>query len=360
MNDRLSARIQHQFDETSSLDLDLSVPLEGVTGVFGPSGSGKTSLLRALSGLLKADHAEVRYGDDLWQSEDTFMPAHLRRCGYVFQDANLFPHLTVADNIKYAQKRAKQSRTDVNNVVELLEIKTILNRRIDRLSGGEQQRVALARALVAAPRLLLLDEPLSGLDARLKGEILPFLARLKHEMAIPMVYVSHSADEIALLADHLLVVESGKVIANGPIQSAYPAMGDLAEVHLAILLEAMIVSEESEWHLANCRFPGGELLIKSADAKAPGQETRIRIQARDVSISLAGHEPSSILNRLPATVTTISDTDDPAMLVVTATVKNETGQSNFLAQITRKSAAELKIKVGGAVYLQIKSAAILG
>lgn len=359
--DAISVRIQHSFlENTGGLQVEFDLPAAGIVGVFGPSGSGKTTLLRILAGLLKADQADIQFQGRVWQDQHTFIPAHQRRIGYVFQEASLFPHLSVFGNIEYGQKRTSQARIDIQSLLQLLEIEELMTRSVEALSGGEQQRVALARALAAGPELLLLDEPLSALDHQLKQEILPFLARLKDESDIPMVYVSHSADEIALLADHLLVVDQGKLIASGKVEQTYPALGGLDKVHLAVLIEATVANLDEQWHLATCQFPGGELQIRSPLGAQLGSKVRIRVQARDVSLNLAPGSTSSILNHLPAEITSIKDLDDEAMVLVTTTVSGESGETQFFAQITRRSANELKIEIGSTVYLQIKSAAILG
>jgi molybdate transport system ATP-binding protein len=347
--------------------MDLSFEATGGTiGIFGPSGSGKTTLLRAMAGLLRADSAKIRFADVIWEDAEVFVPTHERRIGYVFQESSLFPHLTVRQNIEYGRNPAlgdlQKTQIDVSHVVQLFEIDGLLDRSVDQLSGGEQQRVALARALAAAPELLLLDEPLSALDVARKQEILPFLSRLKTEYSIPMLYVSHAADELALLADHLLVLEDGRIHTDGEIQKTYPLLGSGAasEVQTAVLLAGQLAEIDSEWQLGSFQFPGGTLQIRANNNASWSDSLRVRVQARDVSISLTEDVQSSILNRLAATVTSLSDAEAPGMTTVTATVADETGSSEFLAQITKKSAADLGLEVGRPVILQIKSVALLG
>jgi molybdate transport system ATP-binding protein len=358
-------KIQHSFSGAprgSGLDLDVSLPGIGTTGIFGPSGAGKTTLLRVLAGLLVADQAEIHYQGETWQSGKVVKPAHARGIGYVFQEPSLFPHHTVAGNIDYARKRSKSpaaSQLDLNNVLHVLDIESLMNRRVQSLSGGEQQRVALARALASGPRLLLLDEPLSALDAVRKREILPFLARVKAEFDLPMLYVSHAADELAMLADHLLVLDRGKVHANGAMAETYPALGELGDVHLGVLMEGVVSEVHKNWQLARFSFAGGKLWLRDSGTGV-GQALRVRVQARDVSLSLTEDSESSILNRLPATVLAIEPGTDPAMCVVRLILGSANQTSQLLAQITAKSAADLGLTPGMELFAQIKSVAILG
>ena len=213
------------------LDIDLDLPRHGITALTGPSGSGKTTCLRVVAGLERLPGARVAFGDETWQDGNSFVPPHRRALGYVFQEASLFTHLTVAGNLEFGRARvAAHERTiDTGEVAEMLGIAGLLGRKPDMLSGGERQRVAIARALLAAPRLLLMDEPLAGLDSARKQEILPYLERLRDNMSIPIVYVSHAADEVARLADHLVLLDGGKVLANGPMART-PRAGVRAQV----------------------------------------------------------------------------------------------------------------------------------
>ena len=202
-----------------TLDSQFSVPNQGVTALFGPSGCGKTTLLRAIAGLERGPVEYLEIGQEIWQDDQRFIPPHLRPIGFVFQEPSLFPHLSVKGNLEYGfKRRTKTDRIlDFGQVVELLGVGPLLCRATDGLSGGEQQRVAIARALLTSPRLLLLDEPLTGLDAKSKAEILPYLDRLHEELDMPVFYVSHLRDEVARLADQLLLMEAGEVVAAGPI-----------------------------------------------------------------------------------------------------------------------------------------------
>ena len=199
------------------LDVDLAFPSRGVTALFGPSGSGKTTLLRCIAGLERAPQGFLSIDGQVWQNGKHWLPTHKRLVGYVFQEASLFPHLSVAGNLRYGRKRvAFEQRVGLDQAIELLGIGPLLDRKPDRLSGGERSRVGIARALAVSPRILLMDEPLAALDFRRKQEVLPYLERLHNELDIPMVYVSHASDEVARLADHLVVLEGGRVVASGP------------------------------------------------------------------------------------------------------------------------------------------------
>jgi molybdate transport system ATP-binding protein len=214
---RIEARFEVRYPGFA-LDVTLDLPGRGVTALFGPSGCGKTTCLRAMAGLLHAPGGRLRVQGEVWQDDHRFVPTHRRPLGYVAQDAALFPHLTVRGNVEYGMKRvpAAQRKVSIDQAVALLGIDALMGRRPDALSGGERQRVAMARALATSPRLLLLDEPMAALDARRKAEVLPWLERLHRELDIPVIYVSHAIGEVARLADHLVLMEAGRVVQSGP------------------------------------------------------------------------------------------------------------------------------------------------
>ncbi len=360
MNEALCIRVRCQFEDSASgLDLDCSLPLRGTVGIFGPSGAGKTTLLRILAGLNQvSSETQIRFGDQIWQDETTFMPAFERRIGYVPQAPSLFPHLSVRDNIRYGASRSNM-QFDLSNVIEVLEIEHLMDRSVHHLSGGEQQRVALARALAPMPQLLLLDEPLSALDATRKQEILPMLTRIKSEFGIPMLYVTHSSEELAQLADHLLLLANGRLKASGPVAELFPTLSGVSDAGVAVLLKGKVSGTLPEWRLATFAFAGGELLIPDSGLET-GTELRVRVQARDVSITLQAESQTSILNRMPATVTSLVPGPDPAMLLVAVNVQKGQDCSEVLCQLTKKSASDLELAPGAAVHIQIKSVAILG
>ena len=346
-----------------ALDVALDLPGRGVTALFGPSGSGKTTLLRCIAGLERgAGRLEVN--GEVWQDQQTFLPPHRRAIGYVFQEASLFPHLTVRGNLEYGMRRSGQERRSasadfarLDPIVELLGIGTLLPRRADCLSGGERQRVAIARALLTAPRLLLLDEPLAALDHARKQEILPYLERLRDELDIPLLYVSHAAAEVARLADHIVVMADGRSVTHGPLAETLASvdlplrLGDDAGVVFA----AKVVERDAEWHLARVAFDGGELWVRDT-GHAVGQTVRLHVLARDVSIARSRHDDVSIMNLLPASVTAHVSEDHPSLVLV----QLRSGGTTLLARLTRRSAQRLDLAPGRQVWVQIKAVAVVG
>ncbi len=339
------------------LDMDLRLPGRGVSALFGHSGSGKTTVLRCMAGLDRAT-GRLRVNGETWQDDRRFLPTHRRPLGYVFQDANLFSHLNVRRNLEYGMKRVNRKglAASLDQAIELLGIGPLLERRVERLSGGERQRVAMARALAVSPRLLLMDEPLAALDLARKQEILPFLERLHDELDIPVLYVTHSPDEVARLADHLLVMDAGKAVASGPIGEVLARLDlpvKLGE-EAGVVLTARIAERDSRWQLARAGFPGGSLWVPDPGL-AVGQAVRLRVLARDVSLALEKQSDTSILNRLPATMVELAEGDHPASQLV----KVRVGESNLLCRLTRRSAHALELAPGRAVWVQIKSVAII-
>jgi len=343
-----------------TLDVAFDLPGRGVTAIFGVSGSGKTSLLRCIAGLERADRGRLVVNGEIWQDDaaGVFVPVHLRPLGLVFQEASLFDHLDVRRNLDYGRSRvpAAQRRVSLEQAVELLGIVPLMERRPATLSGGERQRVAIARALATSPRLLLMDEPLASLDLQRKADVLPYLEKLYAELDIPILYVSHAPDEVARLADHLVLLEAGRVTAAGPTRELMTRL-DLPLAHgdaAAAVIEATVTYLEPAWQLSHLEFPGGHISLPS-QALQPGQRVRLRIQARDVSLSLQRQEGSSVLNVFAATVTSLAD-DSPGQRMVSL----DAGGSALLARITRKSAAALQLQPGSAVFAQVKGVAVLG
>ena len=342
-----------------ALDVDLDLPGRGVTALFGPSGSGKTTLLRCIVGLERAPGAYLGFDGEVWQDGDRFVPTHRRPLGYVFQEASLFPHLTVRRNLEYGLKRvpARERRVPLDHAIELLGIGHLLERRPDRLSGGERQRVGIARALALSPRILLMDEPLAALDLKRKQEILPYLERLHEELEIPVLYVTHAPDEVAHLADHLVVMEEGRVLASGPLTET------LARIDLPIrlgedagvVLDAVVAERDTEWNLACVEFTGGRFWTRDSGAEL-GRRVRVRVLARDVSLSLEPHGGTSIQNILPGTVAEIGDDSHPAL----ALARLQIGASPMLARLTKRSAATLGLHPGMNLWVQVKAVALIG
>jgi len=355
----IRARIDLRFPEFS-LNVDLTIPGCGVTALFGHSGSGKTTLLRCIAGLERAPGGQVSVAGQVWQEGETFVPTHQRPLGYVFQEASLFPHLSVKSNLEYGRKRVDGSdghKVSLDHAIELLGIGHLLGRKPDRLSGGERQRVAIARALALSPRLLLMDEPLAALDLARKQEILPYLERLHDELAIPILYVSHAPDEVARLADHIVVMEGGRAVATGPLTETLARLDlpiRLGE-DVGVVLDTVVAARDEKWHLAHMEFAGGRLWVRDHGLPV-GHRARVRILARDISVVRTPVTGTSILNTLPAVVVDSVDDSHPALTLV----KLHVGELPLLARLTRRSAHELVLTPGRLVYAQIKAVALIG
>ncbi|MBI5109101.1 MAG: molybdenum ABC transporter ATP-binding protein [Rhodocyclales bacterium] len=340
-----------------ALDVDLDLPGSGVSAVFGHSGCGKTTLLRCIAGLERGA-GRLDVNGETWQDDARFLPTHQRPLGYVFQDARLFAHLDVARNLDFGCRRCNGAAAVKRDaIVDLLGLGPLLDRLPERLSGGEQQRVAIARALLTAPRLLLMDEPLASLDHARKQEFLPWLERLRDELDIPLIYVSHAPDEVARLADHIVVMEAGRAVAQGPLAET------LARIDLPIRLgedagavfAARVAERDAEWHLARVEFDGGELWVRDSGVPV-GRRVRVRILARDVSIASSRHDDVSIMNLLPATVIAHAGEDHPSAVLVQLRI----GATTLLARLTRRSAQRLGLAPGREVWVQIKAVALIG
>ncbi|MFQ6346343.1 molybdenum ABC transporter ATP-binding protein [Pseudomonas sp. R11F] len=345
-----------------ALDVDLHLPGRGVTALYGHSGSGKTTCLRCIAGLERAADGFIRINDEVWQDsrKGVFVPPHKRAIGYVFQEASLFPHLSVRANLEFGLKRIPRAlrRVDMAHATELLGIGHLLDRHPQHLSGGERQRIGIARALLTSPQLLLMDEPLAALDSQRKNEILPYLERLHDELEIPLLYVSHAQDEVARLADHLVLLSDGKALASGPIGETLArldlpmALGDDA----GVVINGAVSAYDAHYQLLTLQLPDSALSMRVAHAPlAPGKQLRIKVQARDVSLSLQAEEHSSILNRLPVTVTQTIDADNSAHVLV----RLDAGGTLLLARITRFSRDQLQLRPGQTLWAQIKAVAVL-
>jgi molybdate transport system ATP-binding protein len=341
------------------LDVAFNIPGNGVTGLFGPSGAGKTTVLRCIAGLERAEGGILQVNGEQWQNEagGTFLPVHRRSLGYVFQHAGLFPHLTVQGNLEYGWKRTSpsQRRLAFADVVDWLGVGALVSRYPHQLSGGEQQRVAVARALLTTPHLLLLDEPLASLDARGKMEILPYLERLHHELRIPVIYVTHAIDELARLADYMVLMDAGRVQAAGTLPELLTRL-ELPLSHIdeaSAVVDTVVQEHDDEFHLTYLAFPAGRLTITRQDLPV-GQTFRVRILARDVSLALEHHNHTSVLNIIPAVVVDIAETN-PAQLMV----RLDAVGTPLLARVTRKSGKCLGLRTGMPVYAQVKSVALL-
>jgi molybdate transport system ATP-binding protein len=311
-----------------------------------------------MAGLERPASARIVIDGETWDDSERgiHLPTHRRPLGYVFQEASLFDHLDVAGNLEFGRKRAGAQAAPLAPLLELLGIAPLLHRRPHELSGGERQRVAIARALATGPRLLLLDEPLASLDLPRRREILPWLERLRDELRIPMLYVTHAGDEVARLADHLVLLDAGQVRASGPLAETL-ARVDLPAVpgeEAGALLHGAIAQRDPEWHLAAVQFDGGTLWIADPGL-ATGQRVRVRILARDVSLALERTERTSIQNVLPCSVRAIATGGHPSQ----ALVQLECGGSLLLARVTTRSVHALGLAAGSTAWAQVKSAALV-
>lgn len=341
------------------LDVDMQLPARGITALFGPSGSGKTTLLRCIAGLERPADGLIRVKQEVWQDGGKFLPANRRSLGYVFQEASLFPHLSVRRNLEYGWKRIAplQRKVDLEQVIDWMGLQKLIDRKEPGgLSGGERQRVAIGRALLTSPSLLLMDEPLSALDAASKQEIFPYLESLHRELDIPVLYVSHALDEVARLADHLVLLEQGRVIASGAPAATLSRL-DLPTAHLddaGAVIEAQVAMHDEEYHLSRLDFPGGSLWVGKV-GHAAGTLMRTRILARDVSVAIVVPQGSSIANIIPANIVAIEDQGSDRVNLLLALG----GQSMLLSRITRRSRDQLGLAVGMRVYAQVKSVALI-
>lgn len=353
----------HVKRESFTLRVDLDLPGSGVTALFGPSGSGKTTCLRAIAGLERSSangvNNFVAVNGEVWQDNTSgvFLPTHQRALGFVFQEASLFPHLSVAQNLAFGQSRVPQvqRRVSLEQAIELLGIGPLLARAPHKLSGGERQRVSIARALATSPHLLLMDEPLAALDAKRKAEIFPYLETLHRTLQLPILYVSHAIDEVARLADHLVLIEAGQVIAAGDTAALMTrldlplAQGDGA----GAIITATVVSHDPQYVVTLARFAGGDIHIPQQRAPI-GDTVRVRVQARDVSLTLEKQVGTSIQNILPVYITAMLP-DSPGQVMV----RLDAAGTALLARVTARSADALKLAVGQQLFAQVKGVAIL-
>ncbi len=357
----IKARFEVVF-EGFSLNVALDLPAKGVTTLFGPSGSGKSTLLRCISGLERSPSGYLKVEKEVWQDEShhIFLPPHQRSLGYVFQEPRLFSHLNVQKNLEYGYKRTPQNerRIEWQQIIDMLDIGHLLQRKPHKLSGGEQQRVSIGRALLASPKLLLMDEPLASLDIARKQEVLPFIRKLHDELDIPVIYVSHSLDEVLQITDTMVLLRSGRPVAIGSITELCSELelsqylGDMS----GSVIETTIEAHEEEFGLTRLSFQGGEIFIPKQSIPE-GQQQRVHILARNVGISLQKpQETTSFLNILKATVVDVAVSDINSHAVQ---IKLDVGVP-LLASISRKSLHVLELKVGQSCYAMIKTVSLAG
>jgi len=340
-----------------TLDADFSIPPRGFCALFGPSGSGKTTILRCLAGLERAPLGRLYVNGQCWQEQASFLPPHRRPVGYVFQEASLFPHLNVRGNLHYGQRRipASARRVDFDDTVQLFGLGDLLARYPDQLSGGQRQRVAMARALVTSPELLLMDEPMASLDEASKADILPYLEQLHTGLDIPVLYVSHQIGEVARLADHMVLLEQGRVLAQGSLQDML-TRSDLPLAHseqASSFVDAIVLRHDSHHHLTELSSNAGTLWVSRVD-KPVGRPQRVQILARDVTIALSPPLDSSVNNCLSVTVTGISEDPNPGHVLL----QLDAGGERLLSRITRRSCERLALAPGLQLYALIKGVSL--
>jgi molybdate transport system ATP-binding protein len=353
----LSVLLRHRFPSVR-MDIDFEVPTPGVTVLFGPSGSGKSTIISAAAGLLRPD--ECRIAVDGQVLADTasgiWLPPERRRMGLVFQDARLFPHMSVATNLRFGLRRAVEGRVQFGEVVDLLGIAGLMARRPHTLSGGERQRVAIGRALLAQPHLLLMDEPLASLDSLRKSEIMPYLTRLKTALKLPILYVTHALDEVAQLADSVVLIEAGRVIGSGPL-SEIVARGDLPLAQrddAGALLQCRVMEHDLRRELSRLEGGGATFWVPLLDAPLDA-ERRLRIPAREVILAGTPPEAISLHNIVPGEVRRItSDTARRSVLVEIALP----GGGALISRVTTDAIVRLALSSGSPVLALIKSTSI--
>lgn len=356
----LSLSIAHRFGDFA-LEARFEAPA-GVTALFGRSGSGKSTVIHAVAGLLRPDQGQITLsGRRLFDAGAGLMvPPHRRRIGCVFQDARLFPHLTVRQNLFYGRWFAGRRRAgaaqpiDPDRVLALLGITGLLDRRPGTLSGGERQRVAIGRAILSEPEFLLMDEPLAALDEPRKAEILPYLERLRDDLGLPILYVSHSVAEVARLATTVVVMEAGRVLTTGPAAAvmADPAMAPVMGLREAgALISARVVGHEGDG-LTRLESAGGPIWLPRV-AALPGAVLRLRILAQDVMLATTRPSGISALNILSARVDDIRMGEGPG-----AIVRLRMGSEVLLARVTRRSVQALGLSAGAQVHAVLKSVSV--
>ena len=343
-----------------TLDARFESPTPGVVALFGRSGCGKTTLVNVIAGLLQADSGLIELHDTRWldTARKLDVPVEQRAMGYVFQDARLFPHLNVTANLRYAQKRAtRPAFITLERVVDLLALSPLMQRRTHQLSGGERQRIAIGRALLSQPRLLLLDEPLASLDSARREEVLPYLELLRDELSLPMVYVSHDFDEVLRLATHLVLMEDGKVIAQGGVgaMSLNPALRAIIGVdEVGAVVEGTVLAEDTASGLTRVQVGRGELNVKLANMSV-GTRLRVQLLARDIIVATQPAHSLSVRNSLKGVITAIAgDHDDSDLITI------DVGGTAVMARVTRAATRELNLAIGLPVWALVKAVSLRG
>ena len=326
--------------------------LDGITGLFGASGSGKSTLLRILAGLETRARGRIAFNGTVWLDGRRTVPAHRRHVAMAFQDARLFSHLDVLGNLAYGRKRAREARFGFDQVIGALDLAPLLARRVDALSGGERQRVAIGRALLASPRLLLLDEPMSALDEGRKGEILPYIERLRDEFALPMILVSHSAAEMARLAGAVIVLADGRVVARGTAAEVIgrpDLLGAGERAEAGAVIDLVVTRHLEDDSLSELASKGGLWLLQAV-AAPPGAPIRVHVRARDVMIATVRPDGISALNVIEGRIAALDDPGDGNVLV-----RIDCAGDTILSRVTRHSAARLDLRPAKTIFAIIKA-----
>ena len=348
------------------IDVALAAPMRGVTALFGPSGCGKTTILRCIAGLQRLP-GTLSVGGEIWQDESQgiFRRTHERPIGYVFQEASLFAHLSVRANLLYGQKRALRTGAPPNvafdDMVELLGIGHLLDRAPSNLSGGERQRIAVGRALLSEPRLLLMDEPLSALDRITKEEILPYFEALHENLSIPVIYVSHDMAEIERLADTLILLEKGRVLAAGTLSDleSDPALPLVHAPDAAVTLDGIVSAIDESYALTTLAIPGGNVIVPGKRGPV-GAMRRLRIRTSDVSFVRERPTATTILNCLPVRILSVTPQDASAVQMnIVAGLCDQAPGARIVARVTRKSQETMGLVPGATTFAQIKSVALV-
>lgn len=341
-----------------TLDVDLRLPQGGVTVLFGPSGCGKTTVLRSAAGLERA-HGSVRIAGNVWQDDEKkiFVPTYARRIGYVFQEASLFDHLNVRENLRYGLKRIADAGGEkrLDEAVELLGIGHLLDRRTNELSGGERQRCAIARSLAVKPTALFMDEPLAALDHDRRLEIMPWIERLKKELRLPILYVTHSEEEVMRMADSLAVIELGKLVDSGPVAETWLRLMQKKTRKAArqVLVMGTVTDRDASWGLMLVQCGGMRFWVHDNGA-ATGSVVRVLVSADDVSLAVTQPTQTSIQNVFACTVADIAEGSDASRRIV----RIEEGGGVILAELTARAVHELNLQPGMRVWAQVKTIAV--
>jgi molybdate transport system ATP-binding protein len=343
--------------EPHSIEVDLCLAKHGVTALYGPSGAGKTTILRVIAGLERADNADISLNGEVWEHDSQFVPTHKRQLGIVFQQPSLFEHMNVEQNIFYAQRVAKQAQQpsfSIQPFIQQLQLTPLLKRHPNTLSGGEQQRVAIVRALAANPKILLMDEPLASLDDETKFEFMAMFESLLRQISLPVLYITHSKQEVARLSEHLVLIDKGKCVAQGKTRDLFCdlSLNFAQQDDAKCALRAKVVVDNKPQHVSQLSTQAG--LLWTANVSQPiDTYVNLVIQAKDVSVTLSRQIDTSILNVLEGCIADFRTTSGGNMIL-----KIAVGEAFILSQITIKSFTELHLKKQQKVFAQIKSVAV--